>query len=146
MDETTALHFTKQILEGLSHLHNLNGWVIHRDLKPANIIVNDWSIKIVDFWISKVIDFASLTSTGEQIWTWSYMSPEQVTDSKHIDRRSDLYTVWVILYEMLTGFHPYDYQSLPELINKIRGDEFYPIRPISRWVEVSNWIENIIML
>ena len=144
--EEMSLDIYKQILKGLLYLHNQENEIIHRDLKPENILVtNTGEVKIVDFWISKVIDFTSLTSTWDQIGTWLYMSPEQITDSKHIDRRSDLYASGVILYEMLTWMHPYDYQFLPELVNKIQNENEYPERPNSRWVTVSNNLENTIL-
>lgn len=144
LEETSAVQIFKQILNGLNHLHIAN--IIHRDLKPENILIQKRSkIKIVDFGISKVIDYTSLTSTGDQIGTWLYMSPEQITDSKHIDRRSDLYTAGVILYEMLTGYHPYDFQSFLELIDKIKEENKFPVRPNSRGVTISNELENIIL-
>ncbi|MDP1884443.1 MAG: serine/threonine-protein kinase [Candidatus Moranbacteria bacterium] len=149
LKEEDAVILFKQILEGLDYLHNLRGdgediGIIHRDLKPENILVqNNGRIKIVDFGISKVIDFTSITSTGEVFGTGPYMSPEQITDSKHIDKRSDLYTAGVILYEMLTGFFPYDFQYQPELLDKIKNDPAIP--PRRRNHEISNKIENIIL-
>jgi serine/threonine-protein kinase len=149
LDEVRATNFFKQILQGIDYLHNINGngdnvGIIHRDLKPENIIVQSGDrIKIVDFGISKVIDFTSITSTGEIFGTGPYMSPEQVTDSKHIDKRSDFYTAGVIFYEMLTGFHPYDYQYQPELIDKIKNSPAIP--PRQRNHEISNRSENTIL-
>ncbi|AFL67815.1 serine/threonine-protein kinase [Sulfurospirillum barnesii] len=149
LNEEKALELFKQILEGLDYLHNHKGedddtGIIHRDLKPENIIIqNNGQIKIVDFGISKVIDFTSLTSTGEIFGTGPYMSPEQITDSKHLDKRSDLYTAGVILYEILTGYYPYDFQYFPELIEKIKNDPAIP--PRRRNLSISNQIENVIL-
>lgn len=149
LPEKESIRLFKQILEGLDYLHNHQGCdddtgIIHRDLKPENIIVqNDGQIKIVDFGISKVIDFTSLTSTGEIFGTGPYMSPEQITDSKHLDKRSDFYTVGVILYEMLTGYYPYDFQYQPELIEKIKNEPAIP--PRRRVLAISNQIENVIL-
>jgi serine/threonine-protein kinase len=148
LDEHKSIEIFKQILEGLQYLHNINGdnntGIIHRDLKPENILVQkNGNIKIADFGISKVIDFTSLTSTGEIFGTGPYMSPEQITDSKHIDKRSDLYTTGVILYEMLTGCFPFDFQYQPELIEKIKNDP--PIPPRRRELSISNQIENLIL-
>lgn len=139
----------KQILEGVQALHTFNGeaentGIIHRDLKPENILLtSSGEVKIVDFGIAKVIDFTSLTSTGEIFGTGPYMSPEQITDSKHIDKRSDLYTAGVIFYEILTGEHPFDYQNQPELIDKIKNVP--PVPPRKRNSTISNSIENIIL-
>ena len=113
-----------KILDGVNALHSIRGenddaGIIHRDLKPENIIVNNSDIKILDYGISKVIDYTSITSTGEVMGSPIYMSPEQVKDSKHIDKRSDLYTLGLILYEMLTNHLPYQSSSIPELFNKI---------------------------
>lgn len=149
LGESEAIKIFIQIIEGLSYLHSVKGegnefGIIHRDLKPENILINcENEIKIVDFGISKVIDFTSLTSTGEIFGTGPYMSPEQITDSKHIDKRSDLYAAGVVLYEMLTGAYPYDFQYQPELIEKIKNEPAIP--PRRRYVQISNKIENIIL-
>ena len=149
LQEAKSIEIFKQILEGLQYLHNIRGensgtGIIHRDLKPENILLQrNGEIKIVDFGISKVIDFTSLTSTGEIFGTGPYMSPEQITDSKHIDKRSDLYTTGVILYEMLTGRFPYDFLYQPELIEKIKNAP--PIPPRRRELSISNKVENLIL-
>jgi len=147
LEEDKAVDIFKQILNWVWYLHDIN-WItdnkgiIHRDLKPENIIITkSGKIKIVDFWISKVIDFTSITNTWDVFGTWPYMSPEQVTDSKHIDKRSDLYTVWVILYEMLTWLFPYDFQFQAELLNKIKEEPAIP--PRRRKLDISNKLENI---
>lgn len=149
LSKDEALSYFTQILDGVESLHNtavsdgVSG-VIHRDLKPENILIgSDGVVKVSDFGISKIIDFTSITSTGDFIGTSSYMSPEQIVDSKHIDRRSDVYALGVILYEMLTGQHPYDYQSEPELIDKIKNDPAIPLR--QRVLEIENSIENVVL-
>ncbi|MBI5325523.1 MAG: serine/threonine protein kinase [Ignavibacteriae bacterium] len=147
--ESQAIVISVKILEGLNALHNIRGddedkGIIHRDLKPENIIVaHNGEIKIVDYGISKVIDYTSITSTGDVMGSPIYMSPEQITDSKHIDKRSDLYTIGVIMYEMLTKKLPYEYNSLPELYDKIKNGNPIPPR---RWLPlINNKIENIIL-
>ena len=98
---------------------------------------------IIDFGISKVIDYTSITSTGDIMGSPVYMSPEQIIDSKHIDKRSDLYTLGVIFYEMLTFKFPYEFHSLPELYEKIKTE--HPIPP-RRWIPLmNNKIENVIL-
>lgn len=146
--EEEAFDLFSKILDGINALHSIRGenddvGIIHRDLKPENIIVNNSGIKILDFGISKVIDYTSITSTGEVMGSPVYMSPEQVKDSKHIDKRSDLYTLGLILYEMLTNHLPYKSSSLPELFNKIINEQPIPPR---RWETlINNEIENIIL-
>ena len=146
--EDEAIDLFVKILDGINALHSIRGdsddtGIIHRDLKPENIIVNNGEIKILDYGISKVIDYTSITSTGEVMGSPVYMSPEQVKDSKHIDKRSDLYTLGIILYEMLTNNLPYESSSIPELFNKIINEQPIPPR---RWKTlINNEIENIIL-
>ena len=64
-------------------------------------------VKIIDYGLSKIIDFSTITSTGKAVGSPLYMSPEQVMDSKSIDERSDIYALGIILYEMITGHVPY---------------------------------------
>lgn len=148
LSEDEAIHLFLKILDGINALHSIRGdnddtGIIHRDLKPENIIVNGNDIKILDFGISKVIDYTSITSTGEIMGSPIYMSPEQVKDSKHIDKRSDLYTLGLIFYEMLTDNLPYQSSSIPELFNKIINEQPIPPR---RWKAlINNEIENIIL-
>jgi eukaryotic-like serine/threonine-protein kinase len=145
--ETQIVNIFKNILEGIKGLHQVRGidedkGIIHRDLKPENIIVNGESVKILDYGISKVIDYTSLTSTGNFLGSPLYSSPEQITDSKNIDKRSDLYTLGIIFYEMLTKKVPYDFSNLPELIDKIKNES--PIPPRRYFPEITNKFENII--
>jgi eukaryotic-like serine/threonine-protein kinase len=148
LSEGEAINLYLNILDGINALHSIRGdsddtGIIHRDLKPENIIVNGNDIKILDYGISKVIDYTSITSTGEIMGSPVYMSPEQVKDSKHIDKRSDLYTLGLILYEMVTNNLPYQSSSIPELFNKIINEQPIPPR---RWMPlINNDIENIIL-
>ena len=148
-NEKTTVSIFSKVLQGIKALHQVNGddenkGIIHRDLKPENIIIDEkFNVKIVDYGISKVIDYTSLTSTGQFIGSPVYASPEQIVDGKNIDKRSDLYTLGVILYEMLTCEKPYNFNSLPELIDKIKNEQPTPPR---RWNNlISNKIENVIL-
>lgn len=145
--EAQVVSIFKNILEGIRGLHQVRGaddskGIIHRDLKPENIIVNGDKIKILDYGISKVIDYTAITSTGNFLGSPLYSSPEQITDSKNIDKRSDLYTLGVIFYEMLTSKIPYEFNNLPELINKIKNES--PIPPRKYFSGITNKFENII--
>jgi len=147
-NEAHAIRIFQNILKGIKGLHQIRGddetkGIIHRDLKPENIIVNGDQVKILDYGISKVIDYTALTSTGNFLGSPLYSSPEQITDSKNIDKRSDLYTLGVILYEMLTLKIPYEFKNLPELINKIKNES--PIPPRKYSPEITNKFENIIL-
>ena len=146
-NEAQIIPIFKNILEGIKGLHQVRGedeskGIIHRDLKPENIIVKGNKVKILDYGISKVIDYTALTSTGNFLGSPLYSSPEQITDSKNIDKRSDLYTLGVILYEMLTSRLPYEFNNLPELIDKIKNES--PIPPRKYFAEITNKFENII--
>ncbi len=102
--DTIAL--TMQICEGLHKAHELG--IIHRDIKPGNIIIDtDNRPRIVDFGLATVSGEEKLTKTGSTLGTVGYMSPEQV-EGKQVDQRSDLFSVGVILYEMLTGRRPFE--------------------------------------
>lgn len=100
-----ALHFTTQIARALSHAHSKG--IVHRDIKPQNImVVKDGSIKVADFGIAH-LQSESSSETLETMGSIHYISPEQV-HGDHVDARSDIYSLGVVMYEMLTGKLPYE--------------------------------------
>ncbi len=135
-----------KILCGVKELHNTiieNEGIIHRDLKPDNIMVDDaLNVKIIDYGLSKIVDFSSITSTGAQIGSPLYMSPEQLKDSKHIDYRADIYALGIILYELLTKNTPYKAITLPELLMKILNEPIIPPKQYNN--KISDNLEKII--
>jgi eukaryotic-like serine/threonine-protein kinase len=101
-----AVAVARQVCEGLSEAHKLG--VVHRDLKPQNIMLDeDGNARIMDFGIARSLGGKGITGAGAFIGTPEYMSPEQV-EGKDVDERSDLYSLGVILYEMVTGRPPFD--------------------------------------
>lgn len=140
------IHIFVDILSGVKDLHNTiieSEGIIHRDLKPDNIMVDEnLNVKIIDYGLSKIIDFSSITSTGTQIGSPLYMSPEQLKDSKHIDYRADIYALGIILYEMLTKNIPYKAATLPELLLKILNDPIIPPKQYNS--NISDGLESII--
>lgn len=138
-----ALNVFDQILSGIESIHSQK--LIHRDLKPANIYMLDsGDIKILDFGLSKLIDYTSITNTGDQLGTPLYMSPEQISDSKNIDYRSDYYALGVILFELLTGKSPYGtVSSREELYYKIKMEPPMSVRFFIP--AINNSIDNLLM-
>jgi serine/threonine-protein kinase len=124
-----VIHLTSQILRGLEHAHGLG--LIHRDLKPDNIIV-EWvdgieRARIVDFGIAVLrdpdesIEGGRLTASGQMIGTPLYMSPEQAK-CEPFDQRADLFSLGVIVYEMLAGRQPFDGTAIEIVLANITKD------------------------
>lgn len=139
-DAATAMF--KDIINGVDAIHAQH--IVHRDLKPANIyITKTGQIKILDFGLSKLIDFTSITSTGAEIGSPLYMSPEQVQDGKNVDYRSDYYALGVIYYELLCKNNPYGkVHSRTELYYKIINEPAISIRQFIP--NISNAIDNLL--
>ena len=102
--------------------------IIHRDIKPANIMVmKDHAIKLMDFGIAKVTDATRMTATQGVLGTVEYMSPEQ-SQGRHVDGRSDLYSLGVVFYQCLTGRLPITGSNPTEVIMKLRTHQVDPPR------------------
>ncbi len=110
--------------EALNYAH-LQG-VVHRDIKPANLMYlpDEAKVKVTDFGVARLTD-ASKTKTGTVLGTPSYMSPEQLS-GKHVDGRSDLFSLGVTLYQMLTGTLPFTGDSMATLMYKIANEQHAP--------------------
>lgn len=109
-----AVSLISQALDGLRYAHNKG--VIHRDLKLANLILsNEGTVKIMDFGIARAVGSSRLTSTGRAIGTLDYMSPEQIK-GKEGDEKSDIYSLGIVLYELLTGDVPFKADTEFELM------------------------------
>ncbi len=123
-----VLSIVARVAEALAYAHKQN--VVHRDIKPANIMYDPDSdtVKVTDFGIARITD-SSKTKTGLVLGTPSFMSPEQLAGKK-VDGRSDLYSLGVMLFQMLAGVLPFRGDSMAELMYKIANDPAPDIRAI----------------
>ena len=137
-----VLSIVARVAEALAYAHKLN--VVHRDIKPANIMydLETDSVKVTDFGIARITD-SSKTKTGLVLGTPSFMSPEQIAGKK-VDGRSDLYSLGVMLFQMLAGVLPFRGDSMAELMYKIANEPAPDIRIIRP--ELSEKLANIVAL
>ncbi|EYF01657.1 serine/threonine protein kinase [Chondromyces apiculatus] len=127
-----AIAYVLQACDAIGEAHALG--IIHRDLKPANMFLirrpNGMPcVKVLDFGISKQItpDNVDLTRTGAMLGSPLYMSPEQMFRTKHVDTRSDIWALGVVLYELVTGTLPFLAQTLTEVVGLVLQEE--PLLP-----------------
>jgi DNA-binding response OmpR family regulator len=126
LDIEKTVKFFKQMLSAMSVAHSEG--IIHRDLKPSNILITERDIlKIVDFGLAKVQNLKGLTITGQAFGTPLYVSPEQAQGLK-VDIRSDIYSLGVIFYEMLTGIPPFNAENISAILIKHLKEKPVPVR------------------
>ncbi len=134
-----AVAYVLEACDAIAEAHSVG--IVHRDLKPANLFLarqpdGSVRIKVLDFGISKALVTSttgidpSLTRTSSMMGSPLYMSPEQMKSAKHVDPRTDVWALGVILYELLTGEPPFYAESIPELSAKVLLDEPVPIRSV----------------
>jgi len=148
--EIRTVHIAKQICSGLERAHEMG--VVHRDLKPENIMVVERDgdrdfIKITDFGVAQVRlfkDAARLTQAGVVYGSPLYMSPEQA-GGKEVDHRADLYSVGIMMYEMLTGKMPFYAKSLTVVLNMHLSDPPPPFRVANPYKIIDLELEEITM-
>jgi serine/threonine protein kinase len=124
-----VLRIMEQTCSALQFAHERN--VVHRDIKPANIMLTaDDTVKVTDFGTAKILQFGTVQQTAHVIGTPSYMSPEQVK-GRAVDGRSDIFSLGVMLYEMIAGEKPFPGESITTVIYKIVNEEPIPPRQIN---------------
>ena len=118
----------EQTCSALQFAHERN--VVHRDIKPANLMLTaDDTVKVTDFGTAKILQFGTVQQTAHVMGTPSYMSPEQVK-GRAVDGRSDIFSLGVMLYEMVTGEKPFPGQNITTVIYKIVNEDPVPPRQI----------------
>ena len=135
-----TLHFSMQIAKALEHAHSRS--IIHRDIKPHNVmILKDGSVKVADFGIARIAS-AQNTLTKEALGSVHYISPEQARGAR-VDNRTDIYSLGVVMYEMLTGRPPYDGETpVSVAIQHINGT---PLSPSLLNSDIPTGLEQITM-
>lgn len=148
LPEATCIDYTLQILSGLEAAHALN--VVHRDLKPDNVFVVQGqggpTIKLIDFGIAKLRSSEefkqTLTRAGSMMGTPEYMAPEQLYSAENVDGRADLFSLGVMLYEMLCGTRPVSGDEATEIISQFVAGNVVPLQ--ERLPEVSEALAGVV--
>jgi serine/threonine protein kinase len=116
-----VLRIMEQTCSALQFAHDRN--IVHRDIKPGNLMLTpDDTVKVTDFGTAKILQFGTVQQTARVVGTPSYMSPEQIK-GKVVDGRSDIFSLGVVLYEMVTGEKPFPGQNITTVIYKIVNEE-----------------------
>src|ERR1700682_4942512 len=123
-----TLRIMEQTCSALQFAHERN--VVHRDIKPANLMLTaDDTVKVTDFGTAKILQFGTVQQTAHVMGTPSYMSPEQVK-GRAVDGRSDIFSLGVMLYEMVTGEKPFPGQNITTVIYKVVNEDPVPPKQV----------------
>lgn len=138
LEPETAVRVALQAARGLSAAHRIG--IIHRDVKPGNLILDEEDgeliVRVCDFGIAKQVGGESeLTKTGSQLGTPDYVSPEQLKSSKHVDERTDVWSLGATLYQMLCGAPPYSHiEAVFDVITAIMSEDPPSVQDRAPWV------------
>ena len=136
-----AIEFAMQIARALEHAHEAG--VIHRDLKPANLLMTSASvIKLTDFGIARDTTATALTAAGKTVGTYAYMAPEQIRGKPPVDKKTDLYALGCVLFEMISGETPFTSENQGEMLMQHLQEE--PPRITSLVPDCPSFLEELI--
>ncbi len=134
--------YAKQLCDALQHAHDKG--IIHRDLKPSNLMITPQGVlKLADFGIAKDTDVTALTGANSTIGTAAYMSPEQCRGAKDLSAKSDLYSLGVVMYELITGKKPFFAETTMDMFLKHVNET--AVRPGRLMPDMPVWVDNLIM-
>jgi serine/threonine protein kinase len=136
-----ARRLALQAARGLAHAHEAG--LVHRDIKPGNLLLRrDGTLKIADFGIAWAAETTALTQAGTVLGTAAYLAPEQAL-GEEVTPAADVYSLGAVLYELLTGRPPFEFESLPDLAEKQRAMAIAPVRELAP--EVPRDLEDLVM-
>jgi serine/threonine protein kinase len=128
LSHAQAVPLAVQACAGLQHAHSAG--LVHRDVKPANLLVReDDVLKVADFGIARAAELTRLTQHGTVLGTAAYLSPEQAA-GEEVTTATDIYSLGAVVYELLTGRAPYEFESLAELAAQQTGGVITPLRDL----------------
>lgn len=136
-----TIEFSRQIALALEYAHNAG--IIHRDLKPANLfLAKNGRLKLGDFGIARDTQATALTAAGRTVGTYAYMAPEQISGKPPVSRKTDLYALGCVMFEMLTGKPPFAAPTAAEMLFAHLEQE--PPRVTSTALDCPVWLENVV--
>lgn len=143
LSEQETINITRQIAEALKHAHSNK--IVHRDIKPHNILLTEEGIvKVADFGIARASSSSTINNASSVIGSVHYFSPEQARGG-YVDDKSDIYSLGIVMYEMITGVVPFDADNhITVAMKQIQEKPIPPSKKVSN-VKISNALEDIIM-